>query len=274
MKPAPTSPQALQRSEIQKLVYKYIGVAGGYLGTFSYNSHAEFYAELDLLIDPAQYGTTTRERFINVLAKSPPATQARILEGVLARYPVGTGMLRDGMTEIVRTQELHDQIRGWIERLRGAAPVPAPTLRITSSVVERALRDAEELLRTSGATSGVDRAHTALHGYLRAVCASASIDASEDAGMPELLRALREKHAAFRSLGPRADDIMKVLRSLGTIIDALNPLRNKASVAHPNESLLAEPEAMLVINGARSILRYLDDRLHEYSKENGDDTPF
>src|SRR5262249_37919660 len=42
----------LKQSEIRKLVYKYIGVSGGYLGDFSYRSHHEFYIELDLDIDP------------------------------------------------------------------------------------------------------------------------------------------------------------------------------------------------------------------------------
>lgn len=46
------------------------------------------------------------------------------------------------------------------------------------------------------------------------------------------------------------------------IVDALNPLRNRASLAHPNESLLAEPEAMLVINSVRTLLHYIDSRVH------------
>ncbi len=259
----PRHPQGLTPHEIQRLVYKYIGVFGGYLGDFSYRTHEAFYTELDLPIIPPGEGTT-RERFISVLESSPPDYQARILQGILGRYPVGS--------HEKRTPEMAAEIRGWIDRLRGAAPVAAPDPRITSEVVQRALRDAEELIKTSGATSGVDRAHTALHGYLRAVCKAASIPTGEDAAMPELLKAIREKHPAFRDLGPRADDIVKVLRSFGSVVDALNPLRNKASVAHPNPSLLAEPEAMLVINAARTILRYLDDRLHAHVSE--DDLPF
>lgn len=261
---APRSPQSLTRAEAQKVVYKYIGVFQGYLGDFSYRTHEEFYVGLDLDIDPSQHGSTTRERFINILLTSPPDVQARILQGILDRYPVGSSELR--------TPEMAGEIRAWIDRLRGAAPVAAPDPRITSEVVQRALRDAEELTKTSGATSGVDRAHTALHGYLRAVCEAAGITTGEDAAMPELLKAIRERHPAFRDLGPRADDIMKVLRSLGSIVDVLNPIRNKASVAHPNPVLLAQPEAMLVINAARTILRYLDDRLHAHVPE--DEIPF
>jgi hypothetical protein len=48
--------------------------------------------------------------------------------------------------------------------------VAASEPRLSASVVERALRDAQRLLESSGAVSAVDRAHTALHGYMRLLC--------------------------------------------------------------------------------------------------------
>jgi hypothetical protein len=249
----------LKQSEISKLVYKYIGVSGGYLGDFSYRSHHEFYVELDLDINPHKYDGTTRERFIKILTESSPVTQARILEGVLARFPVGSSE--------IRTQDVVAQIRNWIVRLRSGPNVEQPSLRITSEVVERALLDAQELLRATGATSGVDRLHTALHGYLREVCGNACLKTSEGSTLTDLFKQIREEHPAFRDLGPRSDDILRVLRALSTILDSLNPLRNKASVAHANPTLLPEPEAMLVINAARSILHYVDEKVHRHSND-------
>ena len=61
--------------------------------------------------------------------------------------------------------------------------------------------------------------------------------------------------------GPRAGEIDKVLKALATVLDALQPVRNRASVAHPNKELLAAPEAMLVVNAGRTILHYLDAKL-------------
>ena len=60
---------------------------------------------------------------------------------------------------------------------------------------------------------------------------------------------------------PRKRDIERVLLSLGTILDALNPIRNLGSVAHPNIELLEENEAMLVINTAQTVLHYLNSKL-------------
>jgi hypothetical protein len=43
----------------------------------------------------------------------------------------------------------------------------------------------------------------------------------------------------------------------------LNPVRNNASVAHPNEQLLGRDEALLVINVGRTLLSYLDAKVAE-----------
>ena len=147
-----------------------------------------------------------------------------------------------------------------LETSAGPEVVAPPLLEITSDVVERALRDAEQLLATVGATSGVDRVHTAFHGYLRAVANRAGLAVSDSASVTELFKAIRERHPNFQQSRPRQGDIDKVTRSLASIVDALNPVRNLASVAHPNESLLEEPEAMLVINSVRSLLHYLNSR--------------
>ena len=59
-------------------------------------------------------------------------------------------------------------------------------------------------------------------------------------------------------------------------MDALNPARNRGSVAHPNEELLDPDEAMLFINSARTVLQYLDAKLAEpvVASECDDDIPF
>lgn len=143
-------------------------------------------------------------------------------------------------------------------RLEGTSPVPIPEPKITSAVVERAIGDAEALIKTSGAISGVDRVHTALHGYLRAVCDRENISYSDDHSMTRLFKLLRQHHPALQNLGTRSQDIERVLQSFASIMDALNPIRNNASVAHPNPDLLGKDEAMLVINAARTLLHYLD----------------
>jgi hypothetical protein len=133
----------------------------------------------------------------------------------------------------------------------------SPDPKINSAVVERAIGNVEALIQTSGAVSRVDRIHTALHGYLRAVCDVENIVYGKDDSMTKLLKLLRQHHPALRNLGARSQDIERILQSSASIMDALNPIRNNASVAHPNKDLLNK-EAMLVINVMRTLLHYLD----------------
>lgn len=252
----------MSKQEIIRLVNQYIGVSGGYLGDFSYRTHREFYPEYcDLDIDPQQYAGTTRERFILVLENASPGVQARIIRGTLAKFPPDPDQWQ------TRTQGLHDELLAVAQRLEGSA-VNTQVTAITSSTVERAIRDAETLIRESGATSGVDRVHTLLHGYLKAVCDDCGIAHDGDASMTVLFKRLREQHPAFAEGGPRGQDVTQVLRGLAQVMDALNPIRNNASMAHPNEFLLGGAEAMLVINAARTVLHYLDLKLTALACDN------
>lgn len=141
--------------------------------------------------------------------------------------------------------------------------VRMPDLRITCKVVERAIADAEALLQTGGPTSAVDRVHTALHGYLKTVCADAQIKLGKDPAITDLFSHIRQHHPKLKYIEVHQDSILKVLRALGKVVDALNPARNRGSMAHPNEELLDTPEATLFINAARTLLHYLDMKLSE-----------
>jgi hypothetical protein len=79
--------------------------------------------------------------------------------------------------------------------------------------------------------------------------------------MTRLFKLIRQDHPALQNLGARSQDIERVLQSFASIMDALNPIRNTASIAHPNTDLLEKDEAMLVINAARTMLHYLDAKL-------------
>lgn len=82
-----------------------------------------------------------------------------------------------------------------------------------------------------------------------------------DDGMTRLFKLIRQQHPSFQNLGARSQDIERILQSFANIMDALNPIRNTASVAHPNADLLKKDEAMLVVNSARTLLHYLNAKL-------------
>jgi hypothetical protein len=173
--PAETGSQGLTAPEIIRVVNRYIGFSGGYLGLpdrFTHASHADFYAEYcDLAVDLSPFEGTTRETFIAALSSLPPRGQAKVLRGVIERFPPdqnGGPDTRHGA---------HAEVLTLIERLESGPLIESQTPQITSEVVLRALQDAENLIsnESSGPTSAVDRVHTVLHGYLIAVCDGAGI---------------------------------------------------------------------------------------------------
>ena len=99
-------------------------------------------------------------------------------------------------------------------------PVSTPSLEISSDSVQRALADAEHLIQARGAASGVDRVHTAFHGYLKAVATKAGIAFPEDSSVTDLFKLLRAKHPALVVREPRATDIDRVFKSMAAIVDA------------------------------------------------------
>lgn len=251
--------QGMTAGEIARVVNRYIGVSGGYLGLpdrFTYRTHGEFYTEYcDLDVSFEGHDGTTREAFMSILASLPPRDQAKVLRGTVLRFPP------DEQGAPATRAAAHAEVMGIIARLESGPLVTGVTPQITSEVVLRALTDAENLIQTSGPTSAVDRVHTVLHGYLRAVCDAEGITYAQGDSMVALLRKLEDQHPKLQDLGPRAQDVKKVLNAFASVLDAMLPVRNQASVAHPNAELLDEPEAHLVINAGRTLLHYLDAKL-------------
>ncbi|MBI5879632.1 MAG: abortive infection family protein [Chloroflexi bacterium] len=48
------------------------------------------------------------------------------------------------------------------------------------------------------------------------------------------------------------------MQGRSSILYALSPTRNNASVAHPNDDLLERDKTMLVINISRTLMHYLE----------------
>ena len=244
----------MNRLQINKLLERYIGSSGGYLGTFS--SHPEllrFYVACGVDVIPTDYTGTNKARFQAILENSQRADQAKIIRGILKRHPVGSSA--------DRTQELHDEFLQLAQRLETGAGVASPTPVYTSEFVKRTLEEVELAVTSNRETSGVDRVHSALHGYLRHVCDDAGIAYIQDDRIIDLFKKLFAGHPALKALGPRPQDTATITKSFCAVMDVIDPLRNKTSFAHPTHALLDIPEAMLVINAARTILHYMDAKL-------------
>lgn len=247
---------ALTKQNVMRLVNRYIGVDGGYLGDFSYRTHAEFYPEYCGIydIETEAFDGTTRQRFIEILLSRTPHDQARILRGVIEKF---------GEADMSSAERiaLRSEVETWAIELERGPSVTTPAPASTREVVVRALADADTLLRTNGPKSAVDRIHTALHGHLLSLCDAENIVLPNDPSTTVALKALRESHPKLIASGARSSDITQVLYAMSNVLDKLNTIRNNASLAHPNQSLLDDAEARLAINAGKTVFSYIDERV-------------
>ncbi len=183
---------------------------------------------------------------VTYILKRHPANLARLLEyGPITRW-------------------LAENDRESLARLRTevAGIPPAVSGLVTSSQVALgALAEAQSLLNTRGPASAIGRVHAGLHEFLKAACSEAGLPFPVDAGPNRLLEIALAEHPALNYLGPHAGDVRRILRSAGAVIDALDSLGNNVGGAHPANSVLDDEAALLAINLARSVLRYLDAKL-------------
>ena|SRR5450432_2078136 len=141
------------------------------------------------------------------------------------------------------------------------ANIPSPSIATTSRIVEEALAQAETLIGKHGAGSGLDRAHTAFHAYLKSICQTVGPGVADNSPIAALFSYLRQNHPSLAiSNVEEKEKVEKIFRNLSKIVDTLDHFRDRKSLAHPN-LILNDAEAMLVINVVRTMLRYLDMRL-------------
>jgi hypothetical protein len=255
--------EKLSPTEINSVV-AYIGVHNGYLGNFSYASHAEFYPSYcGLDINPNDYEGTTRERFIKILTEADAYQQSKILRGVLEKYPLEyfEDRFEEGFlnkTEIENKRRLYTKIKGWISQLEGNGLIKVDELDY--ELVEEVLKQAEILINNHSAASAVDRVHTALHGYLKKICDEAGIVFEKDRPtIQEIFSKLKNEHPCFKV--DNDPNFNAIINSISKLLHKLNDIRNNRSFSHPNENILGEPEALFIINMSRAILNYVNSKI-------------
>lgn len=169
------------------------------------------------------------------------------------------------INQVLANHQQHFQIVSGQLNATGVAVTPPQVSESISMTVMRALGDAKALIGTVDSSSAIDRAHTALHGYLIKLCSDDGILLPVGATVSKAFKELRKSHPALLATGNRAAEVTRVLNSFAASIDAFSTLRNQASLAHINE-LLDVPEATATVNAMYTIFRYVQDCLARNTK--------
>ncbi|WP_201558258.1 abortive infection family protein [Psychrobacter sp. 72-O-c] len=195
-------------------------------------------------------------------AKDTPNFIAAVYEALEElRHKNATVPTVQHINQILKNNHVQYEIVG-DQLIQNVGSVATPELsESVSTTVMRALGDAKALIGTVDSSSAIDRAHTALHGYLVQLCADNDIDLPNKPTVSTAFKQLRNYHPVLIASGNRSEEITRVLQSFANSIDAFSTLRNNASLSHVNE-LLDVPEATATVNAMYTIFKYIQDSMH------------
>lgn len=128
-----------------------------------------------------------------------------------------------------------------------------------SDVIAKAIADAEQFMTSGKYDSAFDRVHTAFHGYLRKVLDNKSVQYEESDTLTQLYTKLHDKVASEISSSEIAELVKKTMRSSSGAIAAINEMRNKHSLSHPNDYIIGKREAEFAIKIIKDISDYINE---------------
>lgn len=130
--------------------------------------------------------------------------------------------------------------------------VQIPSDETANETIQRALKNAEVLIRESDPSDAVDRMHTVLHAYLKEICDNNGMKYKKTDSLPKIWAEIRKTDKISMS-----ELTSNIMMGLATAIQHVNEARNSQSLTHPNENLLGEEEVWLVINAIRTMYIYI-----------------
>ena len=127
-----------------------------------------------------------------------------------------------------------------------------------TEVISKAIADAELLMEQGKYDSAFDRIHTAFHGYLRNVLDNKQVGYEESDTLSQLYTKLHTEVSANIGSTEIAELVRKSLRSASGVIAAINEMRNRHSLSHPNDDLLQKREAEFAIKLVKDMSDYIN----------------
>jgi hypothetical protein len=254
---------AISKGDILYLVDAYIGSMDNHSIGFPYSIDQSVFEErfyptyCDIHdLDLKNMQGSIKERFISVLENASPKNQAKILRGIFRFW---SSDLHKGIKD--KREKIYNEYLPKIEVLE-KMPFPDMGAITDAESVMNMIQGARLLVKEQGAPFALDRGHTALHSYLEKCCEDANIPLNGDEEIVAILKILCEKHPIFFKNGKDQDEVKKIFKACGVILDAINTLRNHWSPAHPNP-LMQEADACFSIGVAMEIIKFVAARIRQ-----------
>jgi len=227
-------------------------MGGGYVLNFSNRTFAEFFLDelgIDIYDGKYDYGSGSK------------ANRMRAFWDVESNYIVGKALelLFDDWSEyagpgVDPPSEAYFKIA---RRLKESAPVPdiAAVVPIADDKsFESLARSVKEAIDNNQPEHGLDRLHTFVVKYFRALCEQRGIEVDRKKPLHSLVG---EYIKAIRKAGLIESEMTeRILKSSISVMEAFNKVRNDQSFAHDNE-ILNYNESLLIFGHVTSSIRFI-----------------
>ena len=242
----------LSSAEKRKLE-RVLCMGDGYVLNFSNRTFSEFVYDTtgrDIYDAKYGYGSGSKANRLRGFWVEEPNHVVGKLIGELIGYAAELGCPPERAALIEECRKIAARLTqgGPVADLQALTPVTAEK---DFDAVAQEVRDTIDKNRPE---AGLDRLHTFVMKYLRAVCNGHGIAAGPEKPLHSLfgkyIKRLRQQGCIRSEMSDR------ILRSSISVLEAFNHVRNDQSLAHDN-AILDYDEALLIFNNVASLIRFI-----------------
>lgn len=257
-----------------------LGMGSGYVLNFSNRTLEEFVLDsVGLEIYDSKYDNASgskANRMRRFWEVEPNHVVGTLLGDILNAWDEVCGTSYSSETGKMERPRFPDDCVKIIERLKATSPVPeieALRPNVDDKDFEALARSVKEYIRRNEPETGLDRLHTFVVKYVRALCNAHGISADKD---KPLHSAFGEYVKAVSSAGSLETEMTtRILKTSISLLEAFNHVRNQHSQAHDNH-VVSYQEALLIFNNIVGLVRFLDyvESRSKKPENDDDDIPF
>jgi hypothetical protein len=235
---------------------KLFGMGSGYCSNFSDRTFREFW--LDTIgIDPYQekynYGSGSKaNRMRGFWNAEPNHLIARLLRPMVALH-LEQAKERNEVVDASLVEEC-ERILVRLEQASAVANADALAPSGADEDFDHVAREVQNAINSNRPEAGLDRLHTFVTKFARALCVKHGLPADRDLPLHNLFGSYIKYLRTNGHLGSRMGE--QILKSSIGILDAFNDVRNNKSMAHDNE-ILGYDESLLIFSNIATAVRFV-----------------
>lgn len=253
-----------------------LGMSSGYVLNFSNRTFSEFFLDsvgINIYDDKYNYGSGSKANRMRAFwDKESNYLVGKVLELIFEEW--------DEFKDNYSPPEAPEDCLKIVKRLKESAPVKDIeniVVNFDDSSFEALARSVRECIDKNEPETGLDRLHTYLVKYFRALCTKRGIEADREKPLHSIFG---EYIKAIKNEGLIESDMTeRILKSSISVMEAFNRVRNDKSLAHDN-LLLNYDESLLIFSHVTSSIRFINtiegkvETSEEPEADESDELPF